>query len=329
MTDRWVPFGWQGLRVEVPEDWELVGIPKEQDPAEGYLRLDDRLYPRLELRWRAHPQRQFDIHKTLDNYLGSVRKTYGRDMEVRRNQNLIPDNAKNATFHQDREALFFSWRGSLQALGLIWRCRLCRRVLMTQVLAPLEEKSDEVRRTALRVFHTLSDHPAGETNLWTAYGLEMDVPRRYRLEKLQLLNAYILFLFSDGVRRVAVERFGLADQQLGDGTLETWFRKTYAKSLRGTFFVLDATEDPPPARLALDGRDVRLVDRVDRWNVGAVDLWDRLFRRRRTAAYAWHDRDANRVYVVRSTGRIGNHAVAASIVRSIPSGAALAFGAEF
>ena len=313
----WTAFGWQGLSANVPSEWELVGIPKHHDPEEGYLRLDDSVQPRLELKWKAHSQRKFDIDKTLDEYLSSIKKTYAKAngaIEIRRDQVLIPYSGPHAAFHENREVIFFSWQGEFKAFGLIWRCELCRRVLMAQVIGARGEGG--LRQTALDVFHSLQDHPEGETSLWTAYGLEMEIPRRFRLDKLQLLNGYILFAFTDGSQRLVVERYGLAHQLLTGRTMEEWFRAAYRKSLRGTYFVIEPDPEDPNG-LRLDGRDARLIDQIDRWDVGVSRGWDTLFRRVRTSAILWHDPSANRIYVVRATGKERPWAIAERVAGSI------------
>ncbi len=305
MSDSWVRFGWQGLSAETPADWELVGIPKTHDAAEGYLRLDDADQPRFELKWNSHPQRKFDIEKTLDDYLSGIRKTYEKQIgpiEIRKDQPLIPSNGPDAAFHDHREVRFFAWRGELRAYGAIWRCTQCQRVVMAQVIGP--SGGGATRREAVRVLSSIRDHPTSSTNLWTAYGLEMDVPRRFRLDKLQLLNGYILFSFTDGSARIAVERYGLADQHMKGEDIDSWFRRTYAKHLRGTTLALDKDD--------LHEGAVRI------WDVSLLKDWQAYMRPVQTAGHVWRDASANRLFVVRATGKRDLRAVTRRIAESIP-----------
>lgn len=323
-TGRWSRFGWQGLSVDVPSDWELVGIPKEHDPDQGYLRLDDAEHPRLEIKWRAHSQRQFDIQKSLNEYLSGVRKSYRSEighLDIARDVTLIPQTAKNADFFAEREVSFFSWRGRLNAFGAIWRCYQCRRVVMSQVVG---SKSEEAfKALSVRVLQSLKCHADGAMNLWTAYGLRVDVPRAYRLEKLQLLNGYILFSFNDGSRRLVIERYGLADQLVKDGTPESWYRRAYAKSLRGIAFVTEPTVDG----LRVDGRTERLLDRLDRFDTGVGRAFDSAFRRNRMVTSLRHDEERNRIYVVRVVGKARVPETVDAVFRSIGDEAALSLEA--
>lgn len=308
----WTSFGWQGFRVEVPTDWELVGIPKEHDPDQGYLRLDDATHPRLEIKWRAHPQPQFDIQKSLDEYLKGVRKTYGSnkgELHIARDVTLI--SPKNVGFHAHREMMSFSWRGQLHAYGVLFKCSRCRRVAMVQVLGKRSEEA--FKSLSVHVLQSLQCHPPGKTTLWTAYGLGVEVPRSFRLDKLQLLNGYILFSFQEGARQLVVERYGLAESLLRGSSLEAWFRRAYAKSLRGLAFLIEPKEDG----LLVDGRTARLLDRLDRFDTGVGRLWDKAFRRRRMVAFLWHSPSENRIYVVRAMGKVGVSETMNAVVHSI------------
>jgi len=315
----WTRFGWQGFDVSVPSDWELVGLPKSHDPAEGHVRLDDRLGPRLEIKWRAHPQKKFDIEKTLDNYITGIKKQYEKEIgpiDVRRDQAIIPDLPEYADFLRNKEIRFFSWRAGIRAHGVVWRCLECRRTVMAQTVSPSEEKGH--RSTSLRVLGSLRDHATQDANLWTAYGLSMEVPRRYRLNNLKLLNGYIMFSFSDGSGDLAVERYGLADQQLRSESLESWYRRAYRKSLRGTYFVLEAESGATDA-IRLTGRSRRVVDVVDRWDLGASRAWDLAFRRPQFRARAWCEPDANRINVVRASGKAGVQDLVERVAASMKS----------
>lgn len=308
----WTHFGWQGFRVEVPADWELVGIPKDHDPDQGYLRLDDAAHPRLEIKWRAHPQRPFDIHKSLEEYLKGVRKAYRSDkgeLHVARNVTLL--SPKHADVYAHREVMFFSWRGQLHAYGVFFKCGRCCRVVMAQILGKRSEEA--FKALSAHVLQSFQCHPPGKTVLWTAYGLNVEVPRSFRLDKLQLLNGYILFSFQEGGRQLVVERYGLAEALLRGGSLETWFRRTYAKSLRGLAFLIEPKEEG----LLVDGRTARFLDRLDRFDTGVGRLWDRAFRRRRMVASLWHSPSENRIYVVRSMGKVGVFETVDAVVRSI------------
>ena len=204
----WTTFGWAGITLEIPADWELSGL--SGDDKNGYLRLDDAEMPRLELKWSQSKQKKPDLHRVLDEYFKLVRKNFERKdtpFHVQRNVNLIKDDQ----FLKGRDAVFFSWKGNVRANGVIFHCQACKRITIVQMIGGIKEN---LREKTARILESVQDHPNGQMTLWSAYQLHVQVPRRYRLEKHQLLSGYLLFSFVDGSRKVSVERYGLADVAL-------------------------------------------------------------------------------------------------------------------
>ena len=69
-----VDFVWQGLRLEVPEDWNLGRV--DGDFEKGYARLDDAEIVRLEIEWRRLKGRGEALRLTelVDRYLANLQK---------------------------------------------------------------------------------------------------------------------------------------------------------------------------------------------------------------------------------------------------------------
>ena len=67
-------FAWQGLTLEVPEDWNLGRV--DGDFEKGYGRLDDAEIVRLELEWRRLRGRGEALRLTelVDRYLQNLEK---------------------------------------------------------------------------------------------------------------------------------------------------------------------------------------------------------------------------------------------------------------
>ena len=55
MDDSHHDFGWQGIRLRVPSEWELGR--GDGDMSSGYARLADARMVRAEVEWRAAPVR--------------------------------------------------------------------------------------------------------------------------------------------------------------------------------------------------------------------------------------------------------------------------------
>lgn len=308
MDTNWIKFGWQGITVEIPEDWELSGL--SGDFANGYIRLDDAQMPRLEIKWSKSKRKKPDLNKVLDEYFQLVRKNYKKRKEslnIKRNVNLV----KDESFFEDREVAFFNWKSDVRANGAIWYCHECRRIVIMQVLGRPKES---MLNDTLRILTSATDHPAGHTNLWSAYQLSVSIPRRYKLDKQKLMSGYLLLSFADGSRKIAVERYGLADVLLKSVDLEMWFRNTYKKAFAGYGFSIEKEEAEIDERITITGSKSRLTDRIP---MSPVLLLDKIARRNILSAQIWRCHQSNRIFAVRTISKVDAPKTAREIAASI------------
>ncbi len=211
-------------------------------------------------------------------------------LNVKRNINLV----KDKSFFEGRDVVFFSWKSGIRAHGAIWHCQECKRIVIVQIHSHLKEN---IRDTILRILNSVQEHPSGYTNLWSAYQLNVEIPRRYRLDKQKLMSGYLLLSFADGSRTIAVERYGLADILLKEQDLETWFRGTYKKSIVGYGFSMEKMNSGNDEKIELTGAKTRLTDRIPFSPVLAID---KIMRRTAFTAHLWHCQQSNRIFVVRA-----------------------------
>ena len=339
----WNVFGWAGIELEIPSTWELSGLSGDQKT--GYLRLDDGDMPRLELKWAHTRRKKPDLHATLDEYFKLIRKTYkkGAELSFRRNVNLI----KEEEFFKGRTVLGFSWKGSIRANGLIFHTG--KRITIVQVMGRLKENW---RPTVLRVFESITDRGDAPLTLWSAYGLQLGVPKDYKLERQKLLSGYLLFAFvAKPVRfqsvvrlaklasnrlqkngsvdaldtsppdkgRLSVERYGPAEVMLNDykdtpNPLEAWFRAKYAKAIRGYGFEVTPHTGSDDERLTLVGQQTRLYDGVP---LTPVLMLDKLSKRTTFVFHLWRCNQSNRIYVIQSIGSTDGHSTVQKVAESI------------
>ena len=128
--------------------------------------------PRLEVKWSESKQKKPDLQRVLDDYFKLVRKNYKRkdaNLHIQRNVNLI----KDEEFFEDREVVFFSWKGDFRASGVIFHCQTCKRITIVQVMGHLKEN---IKETTSRILRSVQDHPVGQATLWSAYQLNAEVP---------------------------------------------------------------------------------------------------------------------------------------------------------
>ena len=308
MDVNWIKFGWQGIAVEIPEDWELSGL--SGDFSNGYIRLDDAQMPRLEIKWSKSKRKKPDLHKVLDEYFQLVRKNYKKRKEalnIKRDVNLV----KDESFLENRDVVFFNWKSDARANGAIWHCHECRRIVIMQILGRPKES---MLNDTLRILASATDHPSGHTNLWSAYQLGVSIPRRYKLDKQKLMSGYLLLSFADGSRKIAVERYGLADVLLKSVDLETWFRNTYKKAFAGYGFSIENENDEIDEKITITGSKIRLTDRIP---MSPVLLLDKIARRNRLSAQVWRCHQSNRIFAVRVISKVDVLKTATEIVESI------------
>jgi len=287
-----VKFGWQGITMEIPSTWELSALSGDYD--NGYIRMDDESVPRMELKWSKSREKKLDLQKILDEYFKGMRKRLGESadgLKIKRNIELI----KNEEFFKDRDVVFYSWKTEVRANGAIWYCKECRRIVVIQIMGYLKES---ILNDTIRIIESVHDHPDGQVNLWSAYQLSVDIPRRYQLDKRKLMSGYLMFSFIDGSRILSVERFGLADVILRDADIQSWFRSYYAKNLRGYGFSFE--EEPLlnneyDQKIKLSGQERRFIDKIP---FSPLFVIDKVMRRKQVVAQFWQCKESNRIFVV-------------------------------
>jgi hypothetical protein len=305
-----VKFGWQGIRMEIPSTWELSALSGDYD--NGYIRMDDENSPRMELKWSKLKDKKPDLQKILDEYFKGMRKRLGENadgLKIKRNIELI----KNEDFFKDKDVIFYNWKTRVRANGAIWFCKECKRIVVIQIMGYLKEA---MLSDTIRMLESVHDHPDGQTNLWSAYQLSAEVPRRYQLDKRKLMSGYLLFSFIDGSRILTVERFGLADVILRNINLQSWFRSYYAKQLRGYGFTF---EEITPAeendnRIKMSGQAKRFIDGIP---FSPLFVIDKILRRKQISAYFWHCKESNRIFVIMAISKKGASELVSQVATSV------------
>jgi len=306
-----VKFGWQGITMEIPSTWELSALSGDYD--NGYIRMDDESVPRMELKWSKSREKKLDLQKILDEYFKGMRKRLGTSadgLKIKRNIELI----KNEEFFKDRDVVFYSWKTDVRANGAIWYCKECRRIVVIQIMGYLKES---ILNDTIRIIESVHDHPDGQVNLWSAYQLSVDIPRRYQLDKRKLMSGYLMFSFIDGSRVLSVERFGLADVILRDADLQSWFRSYYAKNLRGYGFSFEEDQllnNEYDQKLKLSGQERRFIDKIP---FSPLFVIDKVMRRKQVVARFWQCKESNRIFVVMAMSKKGADELVAQVASSI------------
>lgn len=299
--------------MEIPSNWELSALSGDYD--NGYIRMDDENSSRMELKWSKTKEKKPDLQKILDEYFKGMRKRLGASadgLKIKRDVDLI----KTEDFFKNRDVIFYNWKTDVRANGAIWYCKECKRVVVIQLMGYLKEN---ILSDTIRIFESVHDHPEGQNNLWSAYNLSVEVPRRYQMDKRKLMSGYISFSFIDGSRTLNVERYGLADVILKNADLESWFRSYYSKELRKYGFSINEISQQEPDlkrdyRLKMTGQAKRFIDKIPFSPLFAID---KLLRRKQIASYFWHCEESNRVFIVTAMSKKGADELVTQVASSI------------
>lgn len=226
-------FGWQGIRLRVPEAWELGRV--DGDARSGYARLDDVEMVRAEVEWRAAPERgvRRPVSDLVDRYLEQLQKKAdkaGMGFAVERRAKFLRDKR----WLDGSEFETFTWEADYRAYNLARACADCGRVVLLRLLARPGESCEGLVN---EVFPTLEDHPrAGQdgATFWSVYGLAFHAPSGFVLAEHELKSGHIKLTFEKdrGAHALRVHRLSMAHMLLRGTDLSDWYGSFFRKDLR-------------------------------------------------------------------------------------------------
>ena len=294
-------FGWLGFTWRAPGDWTVGAV--SGDAKEGYLRVDGREAPRLELRW-SPKQGTPDLERTVTRYLRTLERSRKGEppAEVDTDAKFI----SRRKLGQDTMRAY-TWKGRTVGYGVAWACKQCGRVVLAQVLGRPEEKGLEA--LAVRVLSSLEDHPRGDWITWALYDLHTEMPKDFELAGSQLRAGLTQLSFKRDPERVVIARWGMAETALRGKSLEQWAQQQFGKVFRP--FEPHGEELPYRDHPAYQVRGEAL---------GPLGAWVRVGRHLlhqrypdQLVAYLWHCAPTNRLYVVYGIVDLENRALVEQI----------------
>ncbi len=285
----WEDFGWQGLRLHVPTDWNLGRV--DGDAEKGYARLDDAEIVRAEIEWRKLKGREVGVPLSdlVDRYLEGLKKKAdksGAGFEVQRRARFLRE--KQWLDGYDYE--LFTWDADFRAFNLALRFVSTQRVILLRILA---QRNEDLVDVVDRVFRSLRDEADRDQHLWCVYGLRFFMPAEFALSGHELKSGHIQLRFEQGRRECRVHRLSMARLLLKGSDVEQWYPVFFKKQLRD--FVIDITQEQVEGHVGL-----RLAGRPrSRWRqllrpLPFVNPRPRLFM----DARIWHRQDQDKISVV-------------------------------
>ena len=283
----WHLVGWDGVTVRIPSDWEIGAISSEERG--GYLRLDDQEMPRLEIKWNS-PTGFVNLDKTVDNYLKQIRQSRKREQQPVQ----IDREAKVISKRKVRKDTLqtFAWHAEQHAYGAAWLCKQCGRVVITQVMGPVD--NPKLSQLAEQVIATITDHHTGGWKTWAAYDFVVQMPEDFALHKQKLMAGLIEFSFVRETEKVTVARWGMANVALRNHSLDEWTQQQLGKLLRPYGPESEAIEYRGHPALAMTGKRLLPLQSVQRF---FRHLTHRLSADR-LRGYVWHCEPENKIYVI-------------------------------
>ena len=313
----WKTTGWQGVTVQAPPDWSLVGYGG--DSSAGNLRLDSGAASGgalgLEVRWSQVKGKMTDaeLERRLEPFFKTVAKN------ARKEKTLAKTESKALTDERfpERDAMrAFGWRADRKAVGRLWHCAECGRLCIAQVVG---SPGGDFTATANGVLASLQCHsPEAGWRTWALYDLLTQVPADYALKgQPQLMNVYLQLAFQLGqsLDTVTVEQWSVANVQLRGAYLDEWYRSKNGALEPTLRYESEETEAQGHPALRLTGRR----GGVQYWAGQALPQAAELQRpATHFAAVIWECPESNKITLVQSFSRAPQPELVLEIVGRTP-----------
>ncbi len=283
MTLKSAPVGWQGIVVDAPTDWSLVGV--NGDAKKGYFRVDSPVASALEVKWERVSGKP-DLMAKAREFLSKIDKSASKK-KLKFDKDIKPDRSDDCSVR-------FLWRSDRLGQGRLVYCPQCERMILAQVISTRDEN---VAQTASLILDSIRDHRDDGWLDWGLYGLGFAVPPGYRIQKQTLMSAYLALNFKKGAHSIVVERWRLASSLLAKYDMETWYRKDAMPDVKG--YRVDISPETVAGRegLKVSGRRKGLVTAVKAlaYSLTLHPYPDLL------TGYVWYEPEQDSLYSIRAT----------------------------
>jgi hypothetical protein len=207
-------IGWRGISLAVPEEWALTSVSGEGP--NGYLRVESPDTRFLQVKWWER-KGIVSVPDALDAYIRDLRKKSGkraRGMELKTRPRSLAGVRPGA-----QAPVTYTWTAEQRAYGVVWHCGTCKRLVVAEVVGRLEDDF----REAAPILSSIREHGENNWNLWGMFGLAVEVPTAFQIEKQQLMTGFLQLAFRDRARTLLVQRWGLANVALKGTHLREWY----------------------------------------------------------------------------------------------------------
>jgi hypothetical protein len=201
-------FGWQGFRLEHPDEWAAVHL--SGDRTRGYARLASDRRIGCQIRWQKAKDGS-DHGQRLEQYLKKLAADAKRAGET-----------FNSEFSAEDGTLVYRWSGSGQGRGCLFHSSACSRTFFLEVLGGKKDQLLPQYREIMANFQSGLDE--NDREHWALFGLHVALPAGLELARHTLLAGRTQMLFRGKGVTVDAQRWGFAEQLLDKHGLEAWAR---------------------------------------------------------------------------------------------------------
>jgi hypothetical protein len=283
----WVPFGWHGIGIEIPAEWNPGKIGG--DAKSGSVRLDDATAIRMELEWRE-ARGDDRVGLIVDRYVEGLAKNAqkeGRKLSVERGAEC-----PGLSLPHMRALEYFEWESESQVQTLACYSEASDRLLFLRIMGAPDESLEGL---APRILNSLTDTAPDQPRAWSLFDLAVTSPADYALESYELKSGHIQLSFEKGASSLRFDRLSLAGMLLRDRSLDDWYRDFFRKDIKHVDLETQEADISGHPGLVLSGFP------KGRWRALLMPLpfW-RVRPRRRLEGRAWACAEANKIYVVQA-----------------------------
>ncbi len=216
----WNKFGWHGISFTKPMEWELGEV--EGNARRGYLRLDNHILTRMELRWQRHTSKA-PLEKIQNKHLANLRKKAGKNKVNFRitNERDYRNNAINGKY--------FVWESNFKGVNLIAQCRKSSTFFSVCVLG---KKEENIEQKAGMIFASLRDHTDDDKIFWSVFDFSFTTPAELKLSGHRFLSGHLKLDFSRAEDNFIFQRLSVANILLKEKSLTQLAGEFYRKQFK-------------------------------------------------------------------------------------------------
>lgn len=207
-------FGWQGISMLIPEDWNLA--LQNGNFETGYIRINDLTSIRCEIKWKKS-KKPPPLSFILNNYYKKMKNVAIKkkfDFKFKENVEEIKIKKENINY------LTFFWESKENCYGMLWYCHNCKRIFLIQLLSNKKDIPYEI-------FTSLNCEGEENFNIWSIYNLYIGLPKDYLLQDDIFKSGFISLNFSNKKHNLSILRYALANIALKEKNLSEWFTENF------------------------------------------------------------------------------------------------------